>query len=112
MAITLDDVIATFEARKVNISARHIAIGSYVLRWDSGLFVGMNDTTKEGFATGFEHAALFGDRAAAVAFLRRTQIRNGRNEHPEPANAFNARQGALAELDKVIADVSAQKKEG
>jgi hypothetical protein len=108
-ALTLDDVIATFDARKVNINARHIPVGTYVLSWNNGLFVGMNQITKEGFATGFEHAAFFGDREAAEAFRTRTLIRNGADVRPSAVLAFNARQGALIELDKVIADVTARK---
>lgn len=111
MNLTIADVIATFEARKTNIAARNVPVLNYVLAWDNGLFVGLNAETKEGFATGFEHAAFFGDHEAAARFRDRTNIRNGRNEHPVPVLAFNAKQGALAELDRVIADVISHDKE-
>lgn len=108
MTITVDDVIATLEGRKVTINARHVMLGTYVLAWDNGLFVHSINAT-EASASGFEHAAFFGDRTGAEAFLKRTQIRNGRNEHPHPVLAFNAKQGAVIELDRVIADITSRK---
>jgi hypothetical protein len=102
---TIDQFIDTYNARKTAIDARNIPVGTYVLRWANGLFVGVNDATKQGFAAGFENAAFFGDRAAAFAYQRSTQIRNGKNETPMPVLAFNAKQGAMIELDNAIAIV-------
>lgn len=106
--LTLDDVIATFAKRRADITLREVPHLNYVLAWDNGLFVRVDPVTKAGSATGFEHASFFGDRAAAQAFRDRTNIRNGRNEHPAPVLAFNAKQAALVELDRVIADVASR----
>ena len=103
---TIQDVLATLEDRKRAITARRAPVLHYVLSWDSGLFVHVNQETKVGSASGFEHAAFFGDRKAAQAYRDRTNIRNGRNEHPVPVLAFNAKQAALLELDRVIFDIN------
>lgn len=110
-ALTLDDVLATFEARKAAIAARPVPRLNYVLFWDNGLCVGVNPDTKKGFAAGFEHAAFFGDREAAAAWQRRYRIRNGRGEEPRPVLAFNEQQRAIAELEGHISTVAAQMKE-
>jgi hypothetical protein len=104
--LTIDDVIATLEGRKAAISARDVPHFNYVLSWGNGLYVHVDPVTKRGSAAGFEHAAFFGDLRAAQAYRDRTNIRNGRNEHPHPVAAFNAQQGALIDLDKVIADIT------
>jgi hypothetical protein len=106
---TADAILADFNRLRTEIEARKPGVGNYVLRWffeGSSLYVG-KDATGSYRAVGFNRAAFFGDRQAAVDFLRRTEIRNGHGQHPVALNAFNAKQGALIDIDKVIAGFSA-----
>lgn len=101
-------MLADFTTLKTKIEARKPTMGNYVLRWfyeGSSLYVGRHDDGSFG-ATGFDRASMFGDRKAAEDFVKRTQIRNGHG-HPEPVLAFNAKQGALVDLDGVIATLKA-----
>ena len=102
------DILAVFNENKAKIEATNTFVGNYVLRWyyeGSSLFVGRFDDQSVG-ATGFDRALKFGDREAAVAFLKSTQIRNGHG-HPTPCNAFMAKQTALVEIEKLIKQVEA-----
>lgn len=105
-AQAMKDVLDVFNSRKAAIEARSIPQRTAVLRWDNGLFIGWNDEKLDAFATGFEHARFFGDMEAARAFQRRYRVKNGKGEEPGAVLAFNARQGALVELDRCIANIS------
>lgn len=105
------DILATYAARKAAIEAVKPIVNSYVLQWADRIRY-VCGTTRDPFIAGFEHAILFGDRQAAIAFLRATSIRDGNQQAPGPANAFMAKQGALAKLAEVTAMIEAQKVEG
>lgn len=108
IAKTLADVLAVFAARKTAIEAKAktTRVGNHVLRFDETRFV--CGTLDNPTITGFEHAIVFGDREAAIAYLRRTNIRDGNQTAPSATLAFNAAQGALVELDRVSADLSSR----
>lgn len=101
-------ILADMIALRDQIEATNPRVGNYVLRWfneGSSLYVG--NGTRDPHVTGFNRAIFFGDREAAIAFLRATNIRNGKQESPEPVNAFNAKQGALADIAGVIKTLEA-----
>lgn len=103
------EILADFNRLREEIEARNPSVGNYVLRWfyeGSSLYVGKDANGSFG-ATGFNRASFFGDRQAAIDFLRSTNIRNGRGDAPGPVLAFNAKQGALIDLDGVIATLVA-----
>lgn len=97
-------ILASMREQRERVAARHVCFGNYVLRWfyeGSSLYVVRckNDQPSIG---GFARSLHFGDRAAALAYLRRTGIANGRGEQPVPVLASMAKQGALHDLDGVI----------
>lgn len=99
-------ILAGFAERRAKIEAKSCAMGNCVLMWEDGIrFVGGN--ARDPHIVGFEHAIHFGDRRAALDWLRSINgITDGKQEAPTIHLAFNAKQHALAELDKVIANIS------
>lgn len=104
-AETFATVLATYRSRMANIVARDVPHLNYVLSWGDGRYVRVEDGKTN--VTGFENATFFGDRAAATVWLRKG-LTDGAHVAPHAILAFNAKQGAIITLQRVIDLVEAQ----
>lgn len=106
--MTPNELIASFRNRIAKIEARTVPHMNYVLMWkDGSRFVGFPTSNQDPQVVGFERAAFFGDRAAAAVWLRKG-LTDGGNVAPEIVSAFNAKQSAIAEVERVIKIVEEQ----
>jgi hypothetical protein len=96
---TIADVLATYHSRMANIVAREVPHLNYVLSWGDGRYVRVEDGKAN--VTGFENASFFGDRAAASVWLKKG-LTDGAHKAPHAVLAFNAKQGAINQLQGVI----------
>lgn len=101
---SIADVLATYRSRMAAIVGREALRGTYVLSWGDGRYVRVADGAAN--VTGFEHASFFGDRAAANVWLRKG-LTDGAHKAPHAVLAFNAKQGAINQLQGVIDMVEA-----
>jgi hypothetical protein len=101
------DILAGFAQRRAAITMKVTHPGNCVLMFEDGIrFIG--GTHRDPQIGGFERAIHFGDRKAAADWMRSINgITDGSQEEPTIHLAFNAKQHALAALDKVISDLSA-----
>lgn len=100
------DLVSQFKGRIKAIEARNVPHMNYVLMWPDCRFVGFPNGPGDPQIVGFERAAFFGDREAAAFWLKR-KLTDGAGVAPEIVSAFNAKQSAIVELEKVIATVEA-----
>lgn len=105
---TIADVLATYDRRMAAIEARTVPHLNYVLSWGDGRYVRYDADKGAAHVTGYEHATFWGGREAANAYLKRTMLTDGRGQRPHVVNAFNAKQGAIIQLQGVIDMVRAQ----
>jgi hypothetical protein len=97
-------VLGIYNARRKAIEARKPSVGNCVLMFEDGIrFV--CGSHADPTISGYEHAIVWGDRAAAQGFLDTSNIRDGNQERPRVVLAFNAKQHALAELAKVTRQI-------
>lgn len=101
----MTDILATYRSRMAAIVARDVPRLNYVLSWGDGRFVGMAGLL-DPIVTGFEKATFFGDREAAGLWIRQG-LTDGANVAPHVILAFNAKQGAIVQLQGVIDMVEA-----
>ena len=105
-----ETILADFRANKAEIVARKVDNTGYMLIWKfdgASLFVARFPKQIETRAGGFTHAITFRDFDSAARYVRATQIRNGKDEHPVPIKVTEAREIALADIDGVIATMEA-----
>jgi hypothetical protein len=98
-------ILADFHKSRAEIINRDLDNTGYMLIWKfegSSLFVGQNGPRSAAHATGFSRAIPFRDFDAAARYVRATNIRNGRDEHPVPIKVTDAREIALADIEGVI----------
>jgi hypothetical protein len=105
---TINEVLAIYRSRMAAIQAINPSRLNYVLSWGDGRYVRLaDDRNEKPGVTGYEHATFFGDREAARAWLK-AGLTDGRGEAPHMVNAFNAKQGALHTLQRIVNMVEAQ----
>ena len=100
------DLVTKFRGRIAAIEARNVPRLNYVLMWPDCRFIGFPDSNTDPQIVGFERAAFFGDREAARVWLRRG-LTDKTGTAPEIVSAFNAKQSAIVELEKVIRVIEA-----
>jgi hypothetical protein len=105
----MDKVLTTYRSRMAAIEATNPARLTYVLSWGDGRFVRIDEQSRP-VVTGFEHATLFGDRVAAMTWVK-NGLTDGARVAPHAVLAFNAKQDAAIQLQRVIDMVEAQRNE-
>lgn len=102
---TLKEVATALRGRIANIEARSVPRLNYVLAWADARYIGFpTDNKRDPQIVGFERAAFFGDQQAAVDWLKSVGgIKDGTGTEPAITSAFNAKQTAIAEIEKALA---------